>query len=430
MLFRSITNNSVTPNILINDVTNASGKLTVLDTPPSVNGYQISVTEPGYSTDSTASTTVSNPHPSKPNATIVAQQVTAISFNIDQLSTFTVNSETSTCTPVPGYHFNLQGSKLVGTNPNVYKYSQNQMTNGSASLTLNNMEWDSYAISGTDSSYDLVGENPLSPVSLAPNGAQAVQLIVQPKNPRTLLVTVRDSATSLPISGATVALSGTPLSSPITYVTGQGTMTQTDWSGGPGQATSTVASQYFSTDGNIDTTTVPGDMKLKKIFGAYVASGTLTSSSFDTGSPSNFQTISWLPGSQPPATGATSVEFQVASNNDGGTWNFTGPDGTASTYYTTANQNINSIVNGNRYFRYKIIENTASTTFTPDVSDVSFTFTSSCTPPGQVVFGGLSTTSSGPYTLTISKAGYATTTVTSLSLSASWQSQDISLVSN
>ena len=207
-------------------------------------------------------------------------------------------------------------------------------------------------------------------------------------------------------------------------------MTQTDWSGGPGQATSTVASQYFSTDGNIDTTTVPGDMKLKKIFGAYVASGTLTSSSFDTGSPSNFQTISWLPGSQPPATGATSVEFQVASNNDGGTWNFTGPDGTASTYYTTANQNINSIVNGNRYFRYKIIENTASTTFTPDVSDVSFTFTSSCTPPGQVVFGGLSTTSSGPYTLTISKAGYATTTVTSLSLSASWQSQDISLVSN
>jgi hypothetical protein len=420
-----IVNNTVSPAIVIDDVTNASGLLEVVDAPPGVNAYQITVTKAGYSTDGTLPATVSNPNPTKPNATVAVQQVTAVSFSIDQLSSFTFTSETATCVPVPNFHVELQGNKLIGT-PSVYKYDQNKVTDSTGNLSVTGLEWDSYSFLANDSSYDLVGENPLSPSNLLPNSSQSVQLIVAPKNLDTLLVTVQDSASAVALSNATVTLSGGSLATPITIITGQGTLTQTDWSGGPGQATSSIASQYFSTDGNIDTASPAGDMKLVKIFGNYTSAGTLTSSSFDTGSPSNFQTISWLPSSQPPVTGSSSVGFQIATNNDGGTWNFAGPDGTASTYYTSANRNINVLNNGNRYFRYELFESTASTTFTPDISDVSFTFTSACTPPGQVSFGGLP---AGSYSLNVSKSGYTSQTIP-VTLSSAWQNQNVMLISN
>ena len=46
--------------------------------------------------------------------------------------------------------------------------------------------------------------------------------------------------------------------------------------------------------------------------------------------------------------------------------------------------------------------------FSTDVSDFAFTYTSSCTPPGQVVFPGLT---AGTYTLTVEKPGYTTYSV-------------------
>ena len=105
------------------------------------------------------------------------------------------------------------------------------------------------------------------------------------------------------------------------------------------------------------------------------------------------------------------------------TWNFLGTDGTANTYYTLADQNINSLHNGDRYLRYKAFLQTASTTWTPTISDVSFTFTSSCVPPGQVLFTGLGT---GDYTLTVSKAGYQPFTDT-VTVSSSWQQYGVTV---
>ena len=164
--------------------------------------------------------------------------------------------------------------------------------------------------------------------------------------------------------------------------------------------TSTDMTKYLSSDGNIENANPVGSVTLKKSFGQYVPSGQLISSSFDTGSQSNFGQINWLPSSQPANS---TVQFQVASNNDGATWNFSGPDGTSATYYTSANQNISSVNNGNRYLRYELFLGTTSTTTAPNISDISFTFTLSCTPPGQVSFTGLP---SGTYNMALSKNGY------------------------
>ncbi len=64
----NIINNNVTPHISLNDTTDINGVFTIVDAPPSVGGYQITVTKDGYSTDRTYPTGGSgNPHPSKPN---------------------------------------------------------------------------------------------------------------------------------------------------------------------------------------------------------------------------------------------------------------------------------------------------------------------------------------------------------------------------
>ena len=66
---------------------------------------------------------------------------------------------------------------------------------------------------------------------------------------------------------------------------------------------------------------------------------------------------------------------------------------------------------------------TDTATVTPSVNEVSFTYTSGCTPPGQVLFQGLA---AGTYTLTVSKAGY-TTSVTSVTVSDDWQNETVPL---
>lgn len=419
-----IENNQVIPNIVIDDVTNASGLLQIVDAPPGVNAYEITVTKSGYSTDQTLVVSVGNPNPVKPHATVVLQQVTQISFVIDRLSTFNISSVDDVCSPVGSMDFSLSGSKLIGT-PSLLKYSQNQSTNGSGLLTLANIEWDIYSFANIDALYDLVGINPISPVTIAPNSNQSVQLVVSPKNPRTLLVTVKDGLTGLPLSGVTARLENGGAVD-VTKITGQGFMGQTDWSGGGGQATSTDPTMYLSSDGNIENSDPVGDIQLKSILGSYVLTGVITSSSFDTGSASNFQQLFWNPTAQPIQTGTPDIRVQIATNNDGATWNFAGPDGTAGTYYTVANQNINSINNGNRYLRYKIFFDTVIDAFTPNISDISFTFTTLCTPPGQVSYQGLP---SGDYMLHLSKAGYQSQDI-NVPLNTSWQSIEVTLVAS
>jgi len=421
----SITNSTNNPPITINDTTNVNGMLQVVDAPPGINAYDIIVTKSGYSSDRTNAPTGGNPNPTRPLATVALQQVTQISFTIDRVSTFNVSSVTQTCNLVSNIDFNLKGNKLVGNTPNVLKYDQDKFTNASGVISISSLEWDSYVFTLEDTLFDIIGWNPISPINLLPNSTQSVQLVVAPKNPDTLVVTVTDAATGLPLSDVDVTLSKTGFTS-VTSATGQGFINQTDWSGGGGQATSTDLTKYFSSNGNIENNLPAGDLSLKKVLGEFVSSGVLESSSFDAGSPSNFQKILWTPIGQPVGAGTPNVRFQIATNNDGGTWNYFGPDGTVGTYYTTSNQNINAINNSKQYLRYKLFLDTAATSTAPNISDISFTFTSLCTPPGQVLFDGLG---AGTYDLSLVRTGYVTQNV-SVDVTAPWQSFDVVMTAN
>jgi prepilin-type N-terminal cleavage/methylation domain-containing protein len=420
---KNSTTNTNTPTVNINDVTGADGTLTIVDIPPAVNGYTITASKSGYSTETTYPLGGgSNPNPNKTDATIIIQQITQISFTIDQVSTIPVSSVTTQCAATPNFDFDITGTKLIGTNPDTIKYSGSFTTNGSGLVTLNNMEWDTYNVVGTDATYDIIGTNPLMSLGISPGATQNLQITTAAKNGRRLVVIIRDQATGLPVTDASVTLNG-PSSYSQTKITDEGFITQTDWSLGSGQTDVGDSSMYLSDDGNISWSGTPGEINLAQSLGVYSSSGTLTSSTFDTGAASNFKQILWSPLPQPAQTGVDSVKFQIATNNDNLTWNYIGPDGTSSTYYTAANQNINTSHSGDRYLRYKVYLSTINPLFTPSISDVSVTYTSSCIPPGQVNFSGLAT---GSYTIDVVKSGYQSTSK-SLTVSSNWQSQEVTI---
>ena len=394
-----VVNTAVSPPVNFLDSTGSDGFLRIIDVPPSAQSYQITVSKAGYSSDQTYAASAENPNPVKPHATVAAQTVTQVSFAIDRTSQMSVASVTETCAPVPSYlSASVVGSKLIGRDPDVLKHAAIPfVAPEGTSVLVAGLEWDVYTISlePQQGGYDLAGTIPLSPFFLAPNAGQNVKLVMKPSDPQSVLVTVRDAATNLPLTDASVTIAGAAYEQ--TLVTGRGFLKQTGWSGGPGQANFTNQAMYAEDDGNVDVTAAPGEVRLKQAFTGeaydprpfffsaahaapegYVPAGTLTSSTFDTGSPSNFYDLAFQPTGQNPYTGFNSVQFQFAATNTPNpvSWDFKGPDGTAGTYYAYGSPNIHASHNGNRYFRYKLYLSTASTTFTPSVSDVSVVFAS------------------------------------------------------
>jgi hypothetical protein len=418
----NVVNNDITPGINLNDSTDINGILNIVDAPPSIGGYQVTITKNGYSTERTYPVSSDNPNPTNPNITVIVQQISQVSFTIDKTSTINISTVNSICAATANFDFNIYGSKLIGLTPDKLKYNHSFSTNSLGKIVLSGLEWDIYNIIGEDSLYDIIGTNPLLSLGVYPNIDQDMQIITAPKNGKRLLMVVKDSITGLPVSGAVVTLTG-PNDYSKSITTSEGFLNQTDWSLGEGQEDFEYGNMYLSSDGNIDINSSPGDLKLKKIFEDYTSNGNITSSTFDTGANSNFRQVVWNSASQPIQTGESSVRVQIATNNDNITWNFIGPDGTSSTYYTLSDQNISSTHNGHRYLRYRLYLSTLDTIFTPFVSDISFTYTSACVPPGQVSFSSLL---SGTYQILVEKADYQNSSKSVL-ISNSWTKEEITI---
>lgn len=415
-----ITNFTGTSTIDIDEVTNDNGVFQLVDTPPGNLAYNVSVSKNGYSTDRTIAASTANPNPLKPPATVAAGAVTDLSFSIDKTSQLKMTTLNRQCQAIGSVAFEMVGQKKIGQSPDVYKYDQTLTTTTAGSLTLSDLEWDTYDfIFGTTSSYSLVGTIPLSPLSVLPAADQDLNLILKSRSGNGVLVAVKDAATNLPLTGATVTLGDT------TVLTSQGYFSQTDWSGGAGQQLFTDDNRFSSSDGNVETDKV-GELTLRESLGQFVSAGYLISSVFDSGSTSTeYSALSWLPADQAAATGEDNVRFQLASGNDSATttWHFVGPDGTDSSYYTVAGQAIGTMHDGDQYLRYKVYLATASSTLSPNLSDINLTYTTACTPPGQAFFDGLST---GSEALKVTRDGYTTYNST-VSVNSYWQRVEVLL---
>ncbi len=280
----SIQNIAIVPNIILNRTSDSTGLWTEVGLPASVNGYHIVVTKSGYSSDMTYPITAQNPNPTKPDATVVNAQVTQISFNIDLTSTLVVKTLDQTCQNVNGVNVNVRGTKQIGTNPIVYKYSQN-FTSANGLININPLEGDIYTPTLlTGQSYMVYGTSPIQQISVLPGTTQTFTLILGPYSTNSLLVIVKDNATGSALEGATVHLrKGGSVPQDYYGTTGGSVWLQSAWDGGPGQTNFTVKDRYFADDGNVDSNSNPTGLRLKKNSGNYSSSGIMEASTFDTG---------------------------------------------------------------------------------------------------------------------------------------------------
>ncbi len=404
-----------TTTMVIRDSTNNVGLLQLVDLPTGNLAYRVEVSKTGYSSDRTYAAGENGlTKPAKPNATVLAGQLTRLTLVIDKLSNLQVKTIDQYCQPAGPFSFRLQGSKYMDADNTILRYSQNLTVPVAGLLNLINMEWDTYKFTPNDSAWAIVGSFPLQSVLLPPGVTSEVKLLLAPPSGRGLLVSVKDGSTRLPLSDVTVTLSKVGETSK-SQGTSRGFFRDTDWSLGSG-----------TTDGNIEINNPAGDIKLKNTLGLYASSGYLISRVFDAGTASTtFYNLNWQPADQASSTGSGSVRLQLASSNDPATttWNFAGPDGTASTFYTVSGSNINVQHNNKRYLRYKIFLATTNRSFTPNISEITVTYSSECLPFGQVFFSDLSL---GTYNLLTQKTGYQAYNG-SVTMSSNWQILEITL---
>ncbi len=129
---------------------------------------------------------------------------------------------------------------------------------------------------------------------------------------------------------------------------------------------------YADFTGTLASTTIVSPGTVSLVGPVYAVDGTYTSQPIDSGfAGTNYTTISWT--SIEPAL--TSVSFQMRSGASLlalSASTFTGPDGSASTFYTTSGSSLNdTVLNNARYFQYQALLDTNNTAVTPELQAVS-----------------------------------------------------------
>lgn len=209
-----IENPNTNPDTIIDETTDNEGWIKIVDAPPGVNAYSINATKSGYSTEQTYPIGgAAGIDPLHPDATVVVQQVTQTSFSIDRLANIAVTSKGQTaealCAPIANVGFSLTGSKLIG-NPNILKYNTtNFSTNSGGTLTIPNLEWDTYTFTGLGTTYDIAGIDPFPIFPLTPGQTLDLNIVAVPHIANALLVSVEDE-NGVPIEGASVRLEHSP----------------------------------------------------------------------------------------------------------------------------------------------------------------------------------------------------------------------------
>lgn len=202
----AINNSTVNPPIIISDTTDNEGSLSVIDVPPGNEAYKISVTKNGYSSEETYATTVLNPYPTKPNATVLAQQITQISFSIDKTSDLLISAIDQNCNGIAGANFTLSGTKMIGTQPDIPKYSENKTTGSDGGITVSGMEWGNYNITSSDALLSNALYYPPLPINLSPDKNKKQTLVVPVAGIYSLILDAKDALTGEDVLSPVVTL--------------------------------------------------------------------------------------------------------------------------------------------------------------------------------------------------------------------------------
>ncbi|HSX33383.1 MAG TPA: type II secretion system protein [Candidatus Saccharimonadales bacterium] len=183
----------------------------------------------------------------------------------------------------------------------------------------------------------------------------------------------RDGSGALVASGGTADPSTKHVAVTVAWTTPYNSSISSDsyltrWSGNAiWQQTSVSDFAAGSTSSTVVSATGGGQVELAGA-PSYQTAGDFTSQTFDAGVSVAFNYLDFT--ASRPAN--TTLGFQVAVNSDNATWNYVGPDGTSSTYFSAPA--ALPLGTTDRYLRFKAVL-TGDGSVTPVVSDVTVSYT-------------------------------------------------------
>ena len=197
----------ITPIVDLTQTTDSNGQIILPGATECIECYRITVTKNTPSVQMSVDRTYFSSevtNPLKPHASIFPDQVTQISFVIDQLGSINISSLDSreeNFTPLGNVSFRLYGNKIIGTDAYaqpVYKYDQVLTTNESGNIVLSDMEWDVYhVVMPSPTSKDISATRPLLPLNLIPGGNMVFEFAVSPFSTNSFFITVKDNSQNL-----------------------------------------------------------------------------------------------------------------------------------------------------------------------------------------------------------------------------------------
>lgn len=253
------------PQVNATYYTSDTGYVTLPGAPACNTCYQITVTKAGMSTDRTYSTSeVTNP--TKPLATVLDGQLTEVSFSIDNFASLSLTTlgAKPDFPALGGQIVRVRGEKTIGTdgldNP-VYKYDQDVVTDAGGALSIDQLEWDNYHILlPVDTTMQIAGLNPLSPISINPSDSINLLVSMVPKNGSSLLSSFEDGSGNLVASVSATLSDGTGfVATDSSGVSGQPDFGQTFFNGLADKVYTLIATASGFVDFN-NSVTISGDV--------------------------------------------------------------------------------------------------------------------------------------------------------------------------
>lgn len=131
--------------------------------------------------------------------TILATLTTTDTANTPSIDSWSISNDSGPL-PLSNFTVNMRGSKTIGSGPAgpVYKFNQNFSSGPSASVTVPNVEYDTYTLSSGSSAYTVASSCSPQPVVIGADADVATLLYVSPATTHSLIVDVKNA------SGATV----------------------------------------------------------------------------------------------------------------------------------------------------------------------------------------------------------------------------------
>ncbi len=194
--------------------TNVEGKRMFYSVTPDINpDYAINVSKAGFTSDYTSAINNDLPDPDLPHQSVYDGGITEISFVIDLVSTINILTQDNNEVPAPigDIQLNLTGKRRLGfdgeNQPVIRNKFENITTNGSGQLTINNVEWDNYAITEDNQDYDIAKIDPPDPVNLSAGENKNITISLTEHAGNTLRMIILDSENN-PLSEASVRIIG------------------------------------------------------------------------------------------------------------------------------------------------------------------------------------------------------------------------------